>query len=510
MKKKILFLLICLVAFATKVNALDYDKAFEIIAPGGTITMQAIKPTDDFEADSYITEIYAYSFFHSKEYAQLQSLLTEEERKTKEVILSANYNVDGYEKLTITVNICNKETWGAIENKNKTVNVKWQDTDPVIKADVDQKLKKLKDLMTIGEEGYKNPYYFNLYDLNLINYYANKNNNNPYESLGDSYNVYKYSNDMKTVFGDANYSYSLDARAGDLVTIFYGPCFGYLRVLYNNIIYGAVEPAGIKTKNILYIPEDTENTKEAYIAAAQKRIDDYLGAGKATVSVGGLIADYDFTVSYLEDSDIHFFGDPNKMGDYYYKITYSNNNHETYFLFIRDAKANDVPVSKNSDIRTNVTIETASPEVPLDSVIQVKQIEEGSEDYVKLTSDLNINNAVVYDLKVFSSSLNDYISKVSNGNFKVSVPINDSLKGKKLAAYYIADDGTVETYDVEIVDDKAVFTTNHFSVYTIGEVAGEEVPNTNDNMVIYLVSTLGAMGSLIATGYYINKKIKNI
>ena len=508
MKKKILFLLICLITFATKVNALDYDKAFEIIAPDGTITMQAIKPTNEFEADSYITEIYAYDFFHNKEYAQLQSLLTEEERKTKEVILAAYDFKDNYEKLTLEVNVYNNDTSQTVENNTKIINVKWQDTDPDIKADVDQKLKKLKDLITIDEEGYRSPYYFNLYDLNLINYYANKNEQNPYEALGDSYNVYKYSNDMKTIFGDANYSYSLDARAGSYATDFYSPSFGYLRVLYNNIIYGAVEPAGIKTKNIFYIPENTENTKEAYIAAAQKRIDNYLGAGKATVSVGGLISEYDFNISDLEDTDIRFFGDPAKMSDYYYKITYSNNNYETYFLFIRDAKANDVPVSRNSDIKTNVTIETASPEVPLDSIIQVKQIMEGSEDYVKLTSDLNITNAVVYDLKVFSSSINDYVSKISNGDFKVSVPINDNLKGKKLAAYYLADDGTIEVHDVEIVDDKAVFTTNHFSIYTIGEVMGEENPNTLDNLAIYFIAAIGAMGSIISTGYYINKKVK--
>lgn len=43
------------------------------------------------------------------------------------------------------------------------------------------------------------------------------------------------------------------------------------------------------------------------------------------------------------------------------------------------------------------------------------------------------------------------------------------LRGKNLVAYYVDDSGEIKEYAVEVVDNVAVFETDHFSIYTVAE-----------------------------------------
>ena len=40
----------------------------------------------------------------------------------------------------------------------------------------------------------------------------------------------------------------------------------------------------------------------------------------------------------------------------------------------------------------------------------------------------------MYDLKLFSKSLDNYVSKLVNGSFEVKIPIKDEYKNKNLVA----------------------------------------------------------------------------
>ena len=87
----------------------------------------------------------------------------------------------------------------------------------------------------------------------------------------------------------------------------------------------------------------------------------------------------------------------------------------------------------------------------------------------------------MFDLKLYSNSLEDYITKLDDGTFEVRIPVPDNLKGKELVAYYTSSDGKTEEYKVEVKDGYAIFKTNHFSVYTLAENKIENGNNNNEN-----------------------------
>ena len=83
----------------------------------------------------------------------------------------------------------------------------------------------------------------------------------------------------------------MDVRAGNQdKDMMYESAFGPVTVFYNGYAYGTRE-TGIYLQHVIYIPKSTKDTKEAYIEAAQKRINDYLGKDNGVlVTYGGLIS----------------------------------------------------------------------------------------------------------------------------------------------------------------------------------------------------------------------------
>lgn len=170
---------------------------------------------------------------------------------------------------------------------------------------------------------------------------------------------------------------------------------------------------------------------------------------------------------------------------------------------IFDGKLNFI----SSDASTGIEVNTNNL-IPLDTLIQVAKLTNGDE-YDKIVKLLKTDLVNVFDIKLFSKSLSKNITKLDNGNFEVKVPISEELKGKNLAAYYIDDNNNIEKYDVTIKDGYAIFTTTHFSIYTLAEntnIDTVETPKTGDNILTYTMASLISLAGIITVLVITKKK----
>ena len=332
---------------------------------------------------------------------------------------------------------------------------------------------------------------FLMEDLETINYkYA-------FPSFGewiDSINaIINYSSEFQNKIGYMNIGTKLDIRAGwdDQFT---SGCFGFLNLLFDGVIYSYVNTTGVKQNNVLYVPDETENTREAYIKAALDRVNKYIPKANVKIEYAGQIADInDFGILSLND-----IVDVNKTLGEYYKVTIGE--EEYYYFIAKDSSKMRTPVMNTVDALTDISIKTDSSEVPLDSKINTVVIDAKSDEYKEFLKKVNINNGLVVDLKLFSDSINKNISKLENGVFKVYVPLNDELRKLDLTAYYVKDNGEIEKHDVKIEGDYLVFETDHFSTYVIGGNKLEN-PATLDNVSTWIITTgvslLGLAGAVL-------------
>lgn len=110
----------------------------------------------------------------------------------------------------------------------------------------------------------------------------------------------------------------------------------------------------------------------------------------------------------------------------------------------------------------------------------------------------------MYDLKLFSKSLDNYVSKLVNGSFEVKIPIKDEYKNKNLIAYYVDDNGKVTEYEVTVKDGYVIFNTDHFSIYTLG-VKNVNNPQTGDNIINSVILAFVSIICLSGIGIYFYK-----
>ena len=337
---------------------------------------------------------------------------------------------------------------------------------------------------------------FLMEDLETINYkYA-------FPSFGewiDSINaIINYSSEFQKKIGNMNIGTKLDARAG-WDDQFSSGCFGFLNLLFDGVIYSYVNTAGVKQNNVLYVPDDTVDTRDAYIKAALDRVNKYIPKADVKIEYAGQIDDVDdLSMPSLED-----IVDVNKTLGEYYKVTIGD---KIYYYFIaKDSSKMRTPVMNTVDALTDISIKTDVSEVPLDSKINAVVIDANSDEYKEFLKNVNVTNGFVVDLKLFSDSINKNISKLDNGLFKVYIPLNDELRKLDLTAYYVKDNGEIEKHDVKIEGDYLVFETDHFSTYVIG---GNLVSNpaTLDNVSKYVISLIISIGVMVVTSYTIIKK----
>lgn len=270
---------------------------------------------------------------------------------------------------------------------------------------------------------------------------------------------------------------------------------GRLVLFYDGIAYDVLDKyVDFTNFNIIYIPTDTEKTPEAYVRAAQKRVDQYLGRNSGVViSYNGPIQDEEFfTDKTFERYEIN----KNSFDNNEYRISYKNSS--SLMLIVADSSKMQKPDFAASDVTNNINVTSETVNYPSNTVVMSDVIDEKDSEYSKILEKAKIKNAHIVDINLYSSTVGD-IDEFDGAEFNVSVPIEDEdLHDKDLVAYYIDDKGNVEEHPVVMDEFMANFETTHFSTYIIAEKvksdkledAAQDViknPNTGDNILTYIL-----------------------
>ena len=347
---------------------------------------------------------------------------------------------------------------------------------------------------------------FSLKDLELINYWVNKgaiiNYSDEYKSLINFKNVY------------------LDIKGGDdYPLISSGIGTAYYKI--DNTIYYVIPNMGVESYNILYVPNDTDDNH--LLDTLQKRIDSYIGKDKVKLEKTEFTTDEN---PILGDSDLKV------KEESYDKIIYKAtiNNEEIYFVIGKNTSKMYTPKLTTSDIDTDIIITTKEGTIPLDTMIRVKEITDGKA-YESIMKLINSSTVDMYDLSLFAKSIDKYINKIDDNTFEVKIPLKEEFKDKDLVVYYVNDKSEVKEYEVTVKDGFAIFTTDHFSIYTLAikndNVKGNEKsdlpeeksevkeeqnedtkitnPTTSDNIMIHF--SIVIVG-LLSVGIYLKGKMK--
>lgn len=356
------------------------------------------------------------------------------------------------------------------------------------------KIKEYKEKFPV--EGEIEKRLFRMDDLEIINY-INNGGFSKTSSTGMFNRIINYSSEFNKVLDNSNITAKLDARAGWDEMFTHGG-FGFVVLTYNDFAYNVVTETGVKGNRIIYIPSDTENTREAFIEAAKKRVKNYLGKD-IEITYGGQIEDIDDETNWTCIPMEEVVNVENTLGEYYI----FNINGENYEFFIEknDNKMKNDVLLNTKDFATGSSITSSSASVPLDSKIQYNVLDKNSIEYKEIIKKLGLKNGLAADIKLFSNVKDAYITKLEDGTFKVYIAINDDMNLDGLKAYYLKDDGTIETHDVTIENGYAVFETNHFSTYVLGTASEIINPSTLDNITLYigllLLSAIGTTSTVL-------------
>ncbi|MDD2202933.1 MAG: hypothetical protein PHT75_00360 [Bacilli bacterium] len=379
-------------------------------------------------------------------------------------------------------------------NESHSVKLVFNEYDREIDKTVSQLVKKIADGST-----FENIKYYNLTDLNLVNYYASINDTEDAMDLDKSIN---YTTELKKDFNNSNLTYTFSARMGDNYPL-YSSLGGIFVVYHNGIAYGYVDPIGIQNANVIYVPTDTVTTTDAYIAAAKERIKGYLGYD-VEITAGGL---RDTLKVYPDDPESESYdftklGDETLMGDYYYNVKLNGNIYQ--FVIIRDSSKMQSPEYKSVDLKSNIAVSSNNGTIPLDANINTTIITKTDDYKIKVNSD----NVYVVDIQLKSALKTDYIAKLDNGKYLVSIPVPENLNGKEIIAYYITSTGEKEEHVVTVKDGFASFETDHFSTYILAEKATltEANPQTFDGVINYFILGIVSLIGLLGTGLYLRKR----
>ena len=152
---------------------------------------------------------------------------------------------------------------------------------------------------------------------------------------------------------------------------------------------------------------------------------------------------------------------------------------------------------------SNISISSKEAEIPLDTTLSVKKVQDE-----RIQKAVNTNNYLAYDIKLFSNAKGTSITKLSNGKFKVSIPVSDELNGKELTTYYINDNNELIEYKTTVENE-----TDHFSIYTLVEKQNNtnndpiiENPNTYDDIMMWITLGLISIGGIVGTVVYKRKQ----
>lgn len=469
--KKILFLSIgVLVLGTTSVNASEYeDNLIKKIAPDGrNAIVKMINPTTADDNEFVMT-------------AALTKMIDD-----SDYFAYAMCTGEAHENCSIQIFKGTEE--GASLIGEYDINVTYENPDETTTNFVNNYINNYAEL------NYDDPStYYMLEDLSLINYY-NTSTKSELWNLGAPARAMKFSKKIIDLTKGGNISFYLDIRAGiQDESLMFESAFGGLTTFYNGYAFTA-KTQGIYFKRVIYIPESTEETAEAFAIAAQKRINEYLGKDSVTVTYGGLIS------SLEEYSTDEIVVPVNTTDGNYYNVTIQGKTYKFYIMKGSSEKL-AAPSYLSTELNSNISVKSDDSRVPLDTSLTVEYVE---NDEIKKA--LGTDNYYAYDIKLHSDASNSDITKLDNGKFLVSIPVQEKYNGKKLTVYYINSLGEKEEHKVTVENGKALFETNHFSTYILTEASEIENPNTFDNILLYFGGITISLIGIISASLYLKKK----
>lgn len=368
---------------------------------------------------------------------------------------------------------------------------------------------------------------FKVQDMEIVSYFLG--------TLGDNADVLAlYSGELKRLVDYNNITLYADSRAGGFDP-FGIANFGMAQFKVNEITYAIRHQLGAHNDLILYVPTDTPDDNEKIAEVLNKRASKYVEGTDRFVefSYASTAREYweqsmyDYyrqteetpTLTFeqyrttLTDEEYESMANGIAEDELVFAMSYGDENKGADQMFVvrKDSSKMVEPYVKTKDLKTNIMIST-NENIPVDTLIQAKEITSGTE-YEKITKILNLTASKTFDLNLYSNSLDEYITKLDNGEFEVKIPISEEFKGKGLVAYYVKDNGEKVDYDVDTTKEPgyAIFNTNHFSIYTLGykdDLKSVNNPKTfdqiNNNILLVFVSLAG----LIVTTIYFKKTKK--
>ena len=402
----------------------------------------------------------------------------------------------------------------------------------------DEAIKKVVDRL-IAKMG-TNEKTFTLNDIESINYfYSNRKyiedhpeiTESP-EFVGYALEYPSFSSDLKKFFEYSNFE--IRVGLGEDAP-YYSTQAGEIQFWYKDTLYGIGPMTTVVDQHVVYIKEDATNIEEAIKNRFSKYYKVVNVEKITTKTVAQLLEEEKETFEDYWDSTISTYPDHNgyankeeyvedmmnimynkedapgyfmtKAEEYQYLVEFEDG-FETALAVVKDnTKANDTRKVVTNDAGTGVEISTEGL-IPLDTLISVARVTSG-EEYDKIVNLLKVDNAEIFDLKLFSTAENKFITELEDGTFNVRLPISEALKGKDLIVYYVKDDDTVEEHTVTADGDYAVFSTNHFSIYTLAEApGGSNNPATGDKIIMYVIVLVTSLVGVLGTTLILKKKLK--
>ena len=394
----------------------------------------------------------------------------------------------------IDIESCNDDftVCDALEGENDSIR-----TQVEIVYEYDENIKNLVESLVAKLPTDKDT--FNLTEMELISFVYN--NKDDVGSIAD------FSGELKKYIEYKNFG--IDVRLGDNASL-YTMFGGNALFTYNGTIYyNSDKVIHIESKHIFYIPTDSTNVIEAMKTRLQKNfkglsfdieeftLDEFIEFRKSQLideynnpENGWLRNDYATAEEYANTwVQSEYLGDEpaysHVKGEekvYHVKVNGKELREDFPIFFI--VKKDSSKIVDNElitvDSESNITI-TTKETIPLDTLIQVAKITSG-EEYNKIIEILKVANSEMFDLKLFSKSTGENITKLSDGTFKVKIPISDKFKGKELIVYFVDENNNIREYEVTIEGDYAIFYTNHFSIYTLAEKPSEPEPEPSFKM----------------------------
>lgn len=374
-------------------------------------------------------------------------------------------------------------------------------------ASIQSKLRPLTDNFPADIE------FFQVRDLELINYWYNT-------AVGLEDDTFSYySGELKSYLENYNVTILVDNRAG-MDGLLRTERKGFFLIKFDGTVYYESDVLGTAGNHILYVPTATADSADALMRAAQSRIDAYLGTDKAILSYAGTALDLWHLAMYEEMRPDWETFDPDltlaefiEMGNVFiptyddfgtseavvfplgisglnetdpvFKVTIGDSIN--YVVIKKDDSKMITPKYATADMVTNISISSDDSLIPLDTNVNAEKLTAGTE-YERIMKLLDVESGETYDVKLYSPSLGDYVTELTDGTFQVKIPVPAALEGKNLIVYYVDASGKITEHAVTVQGGFALFTTDHFSIYTLAEAKTtvKTSPATGDSNAMFL------------------------